>query len=60
MWNTFSNLAQANVDHYNDHPVAHSMSIAAYAVVAGVAIHKMAKRINKEDDSSIKSGQFAK
>jgi hypothetical protein len=42
----FTKLAQANVDHFNNHPASHNTIIAVYAVVAAVAINKLALRLS--------------
>lgn len=42
----FKNLAEANFNHYNNHPASHNTIIAVYAVVAVVVINKMALRLS--------------
>ena len=45
MFKTFSKLAQANVDHYNNHTGSHNAITVAYGIVAVVAISAMSKKI---------------
>lgn len=45
----FTDLAQKNVDHYNDHPVQHNVITAVYAVVALVAVGFICKKIAGAD-----------
>ena len=59
MSKSFENLAKANVDHYNDHPVAHTALAATLAVSGLVAIRKIRQRIIKNDRKP-RSGQYAK
>lgn len=56
---SFSDLAQANVDHYNEHPTAHNLITVALAVGGVVLAVKLAKRMAKEDPT-LKSGRYAK
>jgi hypothetical protein len=45
MFDKFTELAEANVDHFNDHPVAHT-AIAVVGLVGSVVLaRKLAKRI---------------
>lgn len=55
----FQNLAQANVDHYNNHPGEHNAMTVAAAIVAVVAVRKTLRRVIKTDPSQ-RSGQYAK
>lgn len=48
MWNAFSKLAQANLDHYDNHQGRHLAITATYAVLATVGATKLAKKINEE------------
>lgn len=41
----FTALAQANVDHFNDHPVAHTVITVVAGLAAVVVAHKLAKRM---------------
>lgn len=43
----FTNLAQANLDHYNNHPTSHLLITAAYGIVATGLICKMAEKVAK-------------
>lgn len=45
----FSKLAQANVNHYNNHPAAHLAIIAVYAAVVLVGAKLWTKRLQKAD-----------
>lgn len=55
----FTELAQANMDHYNDHPRAHTAIAAVMLVGALVGTSVMARRIAKENPT-LKSGMYAK
>ena len=48
----FTALAQANVDFYNNHPVAHAVIAIVYTVGAIVVINKLAKRLAKNELAS--------
>ena len=48
MWNAFSTLAQKNLDHHNNHPVAHAVMTAGAALVAVVAVGFAANKVNEE------------
>jgi hypothetical protein len=41
----FTQLAQKNVDHYNNHPTQHNAITIVCGVVAIAVCHKMLKRI---------------
>lgn len=41
----FTKLAQANVDHYNAHPVIHIATTVVYGVVAFAVINRGIKRL---------------
>lgn len=41
---TWTRLCQANVDHYNNHPTAHTAIAVASLVGAVVLINKMAQK----------------
>ena len=45
----FVRLAQANLDHYNNHPAAHNLMTVVAAGVAIVAITQIPKRIAHND-----------
>ena len=45
----FTELAQKNVDHYNDHKTAHTVITLVYGVVAVVAIGWFCKKIAGAD-----------
>jgi hypothetical protein len=55
----FNDLAKTNVDHYNDHPVAHTALAVAALVGAVVLIKVAAKRLSKENPN-LKSGLYAR
>lgn len=59
MSKTFENLAQANVDHHNNHPAAHAAITTVLAVGGLVAIGKIRQRIINNDRKP-RSGQYAK
>lgn len=44
---TFEKIANANVDHYNNHKTAHNTITAVYAIAAVAVINSMAKRLAK-------------
>lgn len=50
MWNSWSNLCNKNVKHYNEKPVEHAAIIAALGVtfVGAMALvkHKLSKKSN--------------
>ncbi len=56
---TFTQLANANKNHYDEHPGAHMTYLAVYCVVAAVACGALIKRLVKEDPT-MRSGQYAK
>lgn len=45
MFKTFTKLAQANLDHYNNHPTQHNLLTGAALVVAFVGVTQIPKRI---------------
>lgn len=57
--NKFEKLAQANVDHYDNHPVTHTAIAVVSLVGAVVLTRKLAKRISREDPAHLKSGHMA-
>lgn len=46
---TFTRLAQANVDHYINHPVAHGILTAGAAVLAYSAIVVLPRKMAEND-----------
>lgn len=46
--NKFAALAEANADHYNNHPTTHMTIIAVGAVAAVVAVHAVAIKLSKK------------
>lgn len=56
---SFTKLAQANVDHYLNHPKQHAALIAVSFVGAIVVGHAVARRLAREP-IGIRSGQYAK
>lgn len=49
---TFTALAQANVDHYNEYPITHTVIAVVGLVAALVVANKMAQQIAKNDLAS--------
>jgi hypothetical protein len=45
----FNKLAQANVNHYNNHPTAHCLIIAVYGAMVVVGARLWTKRLQKAD-----------
>jgi hypothetical protein len=41
----FTELAQSNVDFYNEHPNAHTAITVVYGVAAVIVINKLCKKI---------------
>jgi|tagenome__1003787_1003787.scaffolds.fasta_scaffold6532395_1 hypothetical protein len=48
----FTKLAQANVDHYNNHTTRHTVITAVYGAVALVAVGAMSKKLGESCDPS--------
>jgi hypothetical protein len=48
---TWTELCEANVDHFNDNPVAHTVLTVAYGVVAVVAYRKLIKCLTKDEQN---------
>lgn len=55
---SFTEIAQANVDHYNNHPIHHAFTVLTLGVAAVVVSRKLIKRIVREDPA-LRSGQYA-
>lgn len=47
----FTNLAQANVDHYNDHPVTHTVSAVVWLVSGLIMIGWLARFLTRNSRS---------
>lgn len=45
MFETFTRLAQANVDHYNNHPIRHNLITTVLGVAGFVATVKISQRL---------------
>lgn len=57
----FESLAQKNVDHFDAHPVAHTIMVASYGVCAVLLIKRLARKMTKTNaDVRQMTGQFAK
>jgi hypothetical protein len=53
--NSFTELSQMNVDHYNDHPVAHT-ALAVGGLVAGIVMaRKICRKIVEHNEITIDS-----
>lgn len=57
---SFTDIAQMNVDHYNDHPVAHTVMTVVTGIVGVVAARRYIRSIVKDDSNHYKSGWMAK
>lgn len=49
MNNKFTALAQANVDHYNAHPVAHTVIAVGWLVFAVDMSRRLIRRLNRDN-----------
>jgi len=49
MWTKFSQLAQANVNLYNNHPVAHAVLLGTATVLAVVGSGRITEHLLQND-----------